>query len=175
MKTEKLHVRDVGPTLTCMEVLTSVAKRIALRDWRISHEAEETAATGESVIKGYVGVEICRFSKTYREQHLKAIRALIDPLWDAHFGWFGYQLGPSDSDTTSTLAVWFYCRSKAGADGVKKKLEPVATWKLVPAGTEKTEEKNFLRYSTPSSATGDEKEFMRILTSIIPEVGYAAA
>ena len=89
MKTANLHVDNIAPTLACMEVLTSVAKRLALRDWRITHEAEDTAPSGETLTSGFVGVEISRFSKTYSERHLEAINALIDPLWETYYGWFG--------------------------------------------------------------------------------------
>ena len=175
MKTANLHVDNIAPTLACMEVLTSVAKRLALRDWRITHEAEDTAPSGETLTSGFVGVEISRFSKTYSERHLEAINALIDPLWETYYGWFGYQLDPSSTGPLTTLAVWFYCRSKAAAERLKRKLRDVADWKLAPAQTGKPDEKNFVVCSKRAMGSRDEDSFMRILTPIIPEVGQPAA
>ena len=172
MKTENIHVDDIERTLACHEVLTSVALRLGLKDWRIEHYAEEVNEKDGTVIRGYIGVEICGFRTIQRKKD--HIKKLLQPT-TKYQAWFGYGLDPSLEGSVTNLSVWFYCGTTKAQNRVRNRVGRIKGWRIVPTQTRvKTSEKHFVQYRSPTTGgRRDEEQFIAVLASVIPEVGSA--
>ena len=172
MKTENLHIDNVEETLACHEVLTSIALRLGLRDWKIDHSADEVDENHGEIINGHIGVEITGFRTIQRnkEQIKRTIHATTN-----YQAWFGYNLEPSPDGSTTNLSIWFYCGNQNSAKEVKKRVGRIEGWRIVLMKKDvKKGEKYFLQYCKPATCgKHDENQFMQLLTRVIPEVGTA--
>jgi hypothetical protein len=170
MKTENLHIENIQSTLACHEVLTSVALRLGLKDWKIEHIVDELIEEEGRVVRGTIGIEITGFRAVQRKG--KEIQKRIEPK-DKYKAWFGYGLDPAANSDTTSQSIWFYCGNQRAAIRVKKLLGQMGEWRNVSVKKGvKDAEKYFLQYRR--QATGgrrDEEQFMKAIAPVIPEVG----
>jgi hypothetical protein len=145
-----------------------VAEKLGVANSKITHNAE-TEDDEDPIVDGSIGIEITGFKRT--QTKATQIVKLIDPV-SKYKAWFGYDFSKRPrGETTTNLAVWFYCRRKSAAEAVKRKIgNPPPGWNINPPQKPAEAERHYLYFSKPAArAKKDFEEFLALIGRVIPQ------